>query len=190
MQRNFVLVAGALLIFLSAMVGLVIIPMYMTQKATKPAEMQVSREVVEGHEVYISNGCIYCHSQQVRPDGFGADIERGWGQRGSQPQDYNNLTPHVLGTMRTGPDLADIGQRQPSEDWHYIHLFNPRAVVPGSIMPRYPWLFEVVDKDAGQKEGISLPPDYQIPGKKVIPTEKGEALVEYLLSLKQEELEQ
>ena len=187
MNRNVVLVGGVLLLFLSAMLGLVVLPMYLTQEETKPEQFYVSAEIKRGHEIYISNGCIYCHSQQVRPKGFGSDFERGWG-RASQPEDYKNLTPHVLGTMRTGPDLANIGDRQPSADWHYIHLYNPRSVSPGSVMPSYPWMFEVVDENARQEEGIPLPPDYQIPGKKVIPTEDAEALVAYLLSLKQEPL--
>jgi len=187
MKRNVLLIGGALLIWLSAMIGLVTLPKYLVNEAEKSTmdSLYVPLEVRKGHQLYVREGCVYCHSQQVRPEGFGADVGRGWG-KASLPEDYKGLTPHILGTMRTGPDLSNIGNRQPSRDWHYIHLYNPRAVVPQSIMPPYPWLFEVVDKQARPNtRGISLPPKYQIPDKKVIPTEEAEHLVDYLLSLNQ-----
>ena len=89
---------------------------------------------LRGRQVYISNGCVYCHSQQPRDRNLGPDAERGWG-RASVPGDYFYDKPHLLGSMRTGPDLFNIGARQPSKDWHLGHLYQPRAFVPGSIMP-------------------------------------------------------
>jgi len=80
----------------------------------------------QGFEIYRANGCIYCHSQQVRMEGFGADILRNWGQRRTVARDYLNDKPVMLGTMRTGPDLANIGVRQTSAEWHATHLYNPR----------------------------------------------------------------
>jgi len=183
-----IFLSGALLIWLSAMIGLVTLPKYLVQSSEQATtdSLYVPPEIKKGHAIYVEEGCVYCHSQQVRPEGFGADAERGWGIA-SRAVDYKGLTPHVLGTMRTGPDLSNIGKRQPSRDWHYIHLYNPRAVVPQSIMPPYPWLFEVVDEDRRPgTPGLNLSPDYKIPGKKVIPTEEAEHLVDYLLSLKQE----
>lgn len=69
-----------------------------------------------GREIYVSNGCVYCHSQQVRADYAGADIERQWGERRSAPRDYLFERPVLLGKSRLGPDLANVGQRAPAED--------------------------------------------------------------------------
>jgi cytochrome c oxidase cbb3-type subunit 2 len=69
-----------------------------------------------GRRVYAANGCMYCHSQQVRPDYAGADLERKWGQRRSAPRDYIFDRPVMLGKMRLGPDLANVGHRPPPEN--------------------------------------------------------------------------
>ncbi|HEV3408800.1 MAG TPA: cbb3-type cytochrome c oxidase subunit II, partial [Chthoniobacterales bacterium] len=69
-----------------------------------------------GRQVYIANGCVYCHSQQVRPDYAASDIERKWGQRRSAPRDYIYDRPVLLGKMRMGPDLSNVGRRAPAED--------------------------------------------------------------------------
>src|SRR5256886_15061619 len=68
-----------------------------------------------GARVYVANGCVYCHSEQVRPDYAGADIERGWGNRRSAPRDYIFERPVFLGKMRMGQDIANIGARAPAE---------------------------------------------------------------------------
>jgi len=91
----------------------------------------------QGKQIYIDQGCLYCHSQQVRRKGFGADWERGWGDRQTVPRDYILQERVLLGTSRTGPDLTAIGQRQPSEDWHHLHRFNPQNTPPGAIMPPF-----------------------------------------------------
>lgn len=69
-----------------------------------------------GRRVYVANGCVYCHSQQVRPDWAASDIERKWGERRSAPRDYIFERPALLGRMRMGPDLANVGKRAPSDD--------------------------------------------------------------------------
>lgn len=69
-----------------------------------------------GRRVYVGNGCMYCHSQQVRPDYISADIDRKWGERRSAPRDYIFGRPVVLGKMRLGPDLSNVGKRAPVED--------------------------------------------------------------------------
>src|SRR6476661_721912 len=69
-----------------------------------------------GRKIYAANGCVYCHSQQVRADYAASDIERKWGTRRSAPRDYIFDRPALLGKMRVGPDLANIGKRAPSED--------------------------------------------------------------------------
>ncbi len=186
MVRNWILLFGIIAVFAIAMVGLTILPKLVVDPRVEAVDYGNTFEIVQGHAIYVREGCIYCHSMQVRPEGFGADFERGWG-RASEAEDYRNLTPHLLGTMRTGPDLSNIGSRQPSVDWHMIHLYQPRAVSEGSIMPPYPWLFEVVNETARpNREGLSLPEEYRIPGKKVIPTDEARYLVAFLLSLNQQ----
>ena len=98
-------------------------------------------EAQQGAEHYRSLGCVYCHSQQVRPAGFGGDIDRGWGKRRSVSRDYVHDRPVMLGTSRTGPDLTNIGERQSDYSWHYTHLYNPQITSKGSVMPPYPFLF-------------------------------------------------
>jgi cbb3-type cytochrome oxidase cytochrome c subunit len=69
-----------------------------------------------GRKVYMANGCVYCHSQQIRPDYVASDIERKWGQRRSAPRDYIFERPSLLGKMRMGPDLSNMGRRAPADD--------------------------------------------------------------------------
>ena len=102
------------------------------------------------------------------------------------PGDYYYDKPHLLGSMRTGPDLMNIGVRQPSKDWHLGHLYQPRAYVPGSIMPPYPYLFDIKDKAEPGEEAIKLPPGYTPPGKVVVPTPEALDLVRYLQALKRD----
>lgn len=134
----------------------------------------------EGRDVYVANGCSYCHTQQVRP----LNQDKVFG-RPSAAGDFAYQTPELLGSERTGPDLTNVGVRQPSAVWQNIHLYNPRAVVPESIMPAFNWLFEVVDKAPAGTQPVPLPPAYAPKHGVVIPTHKAEALVAYLLSLKQ-----
>jgi len=90
-----------------------------------------------GRDVYIREGCYLCHSQMVRP--FRAETER-YGHY-SVAGEYVYDHPFQWGSKRTGPDLARVGGRY-SDDWHRVHMHNPRDVVPESIMPGYPWLEE------------------------------------------------
>lgn len=146
-------------------------------------------DVLAGRREYISLGCLYCHSQQVRPVGFGSDIERGWGMRQSAPTDYVHERPPLLGTMRTGPDLANIGARQPSREWHLLHLYDPRITSPGSIMPAFPFLFERVEKSPETRvpfNALKRPQAREAESDHwVVVTERAERLVAYLLSLNQ-----
>lgn len=138
---------------------------------------------LKGREVYIENGCLYCHSQQVRDPVAGADKYFGWG-RASLPSDYIYDKPHLLGTMRTGPDLSNIGQRQPSRDWQHLHLYNPRSLVEWSIMPGFSFMYQVVTAIDLPKEGA-----IRIPGKSdqwLVPKEEAENLISYLMSLKRD----
>jgi cytochrome c oxidase cbb3-type subunit 2 len=88
-----------------------------------------------GRDVYISEGCYNCHSQMIRP--FRAETLRygHYSVAGESVYDH----PFQWGSKRTGPDLARVGGRY-SDEWHRVHLNNPRDLVPESIMPAYPWL--------------------------------------------------
>jgi cytochrome c oxidase cbb3-type subunit 2 len=134
----------------------------------------------QGRAVYVANGCSYCHTQQVRP----LQQDKVFG-RPSAPGDFTYQTPELLGSERTGPDLTNIGNRQSSVLWHYIHLYNPRAVVPQSIMPSFDWMFRVVDSVPPGVTPIALPNSYAPTRGFVVPTRDAQALVAYLLSLKQ-----
>ncbi len=104
-------------------------------------------QIALGREVYIAEGCIHCHSQYVRPRVV-AD-EENWGP-GRSLQAVLAETPPLLGNRRQGPDLAEVGNRR-SAEWQRLHLQNPRAVVPGSRMPAYDYLFGT---DAGRGEAL------------------------------------
>jgi cytochrome c oxidase cbb3-type subunit 2 len=91
----------------------------------------------------------------------------------------------LLGSERTGPDLANIGARQPSSVWQYIHLYNPRAVVPESIMPSFNWMFDVVGQSPTGMTPVPLPKRYAPAQGVVVPTHQAVALIAYLASLKQ-----
>ncbi len=90
---------------------------------------------LEGRDIYIREGCVGCHSQMIRP--FRAETER-YGHF-SVAGEFVYDRPFLWGSKRTGPDLHRVGGRY-SDEWHRVHLINPRDVVPGSIMPAYPWL--------------------------------------------------
>lgn len=145
----------------------------------------------QGKKVYIEMGCMYCHSQQVRRKDFGADIDRSWGPRATVARDYVLQDRVLLGTIRTGPDLAHLGGRYAGEsgrDWNHLHLYNPQIVSEGSTMPPFAFLYktqEIVNEPSAN--ALKFPPnsDYAPEsGFEVVPTRRAEALVEYLLSLK------
>ncbi len=94
---------------------------------------------LEGRDIYVREGCYNCHSQMIRP--FRDEVERygHYSVAGESVWDH----PFQWGSKRTGPDLARVGERY-SDDWHYAHLMDPRAVVPESNMPAFPWLDENV----------------------------------------------
>jgi cbb3-type cytochrome oxidase cytochrome c subunit len=118
----------------------------------------------------------------VRLKPTGADIERGWGTRLSVARDYLYDAPLLLGTVRLGPDLTNVGLRRPDEVWHLIHLYDPKLEVPGSIMPRYPFLFE--KRQRGSKPN---PNALAVPGAlEILPTPAARALAAYLASLRVE----
>jgi cytochrome c oxidase cbb3-type subunit 2 len=195
MNKWWSLLPGVLATLLFSMTGLVLIPNWHFQELNPVADadgvshpVKPDSTVLQGRQVYIAEGCIYCHSQQVRAADFGADIDRNWGTRRSVARDYIFDRPHLMGTMRTGPDLANIGARQTSAQWQYLHLYNPQLTSPGSIMPPFSFLFKVVEKRGDAPVGaVNLPATGSPNGRSawLVPTSRAELLFYYLMSLDQ-----
>ena len=183
MNNEIKLVSGAMVMLALATSALVVLP-YLQVRDTPPLPglKPYSSAELRGREVYIANGCVYCHSQQPRARSFAPDHARGWG-RATVAGDYAYDQPHLLGTMRTGPDLMNIGVRQPSEAWHLGHLFQPRAYVPDSIMPSYPFLFEIKARADRDDVVVSLPAGLAPAGSVVVARPEAVDLVRYLQSL-------
>ena len=183
MENEVKLAAGAAVSLGIATAALVVLPYMQVTDIAPPAPLKpYSEQQARGRAVYVANGCVYCHTQQPRDRAFGPDAARGWG-RAAVPGDYVYDRPHLLGSMRTGPDLFNIGVRQPSKDWHLGHLYQPRAYVSDSIMPAYPFLFRVKDAPEEGEQAVRLPPGYAPPGKMVVATPEALDLVKYLQGL-------
>ncbi len=136
-ERNQALLI-VLIVLVVAVGGLVeIVPLYFQKSLTEPVAGLKPYTPVQltGRDVYIREGCYNCHSQMVRP--FRAEVER-YGHY-SVAGEFVYDRPFQWGSKRTGPDLHRVGGRY-SDEWHRIHLLNPRDVVPESNMPAYPWL--------------------------------------------------
>lgn len=186
MNRYLVIFAGAVATVTFAFLVLVGLPTRQLAGVQAPAALRpYSESEAAGRREYVSLGCYYCHSQQVRTPSFGSDSARGWG-RASEPEDYLYDRPHLLGTMRTGPDLMNIGVRQPSRDWHYLHLYQPRAVAAYSVMPAFPFLFTLKDQAEMGDEIVNTTPGLIPEGKVLISTARARALVDYLLAMKRD----
>lgn len=183
MENEAKLTTGAMTTFGIAVAALVILPYIQVRDVQPPEGLKpYTSAELRGREIYVANGCLYCHTQQPRDRSFAPDFDRGWG-RVSTPGDYYYDKPHLLGSMRTGPDLMNIGVRQPSMDWHLGHLYQPRAYVPDSIMPSYPYMFEVKDKAEDDEIVVKLPPKFVPSGKIVVARPEAVDLVKYLQSL-------
>jgi len=202
MNRPSLLFTGLFVSFAAAWWGLILVPQdqigelqpQVDEESDDVYPVDVGGVREQGRKVYLANGCIYCHTQQVRDAHMGVDIEREWGARRTVSRDYIYETPVTLGTIRNGPDLANTGVTKPGDasrgylsdpKWHYLHLYHPRALVEDSIMPPFRFLFEKRriegDKspDALELAGADAVPD----GWEVVPKPEAKALVGYLLSL-------
>ncbi|MCC9043634.1 cytochrome c [Myroides sp. M-43] len=155
-----------------------------------PDARPLTQSEKNGKDIYIANGCVACHSQQVR----NVEMDRKWGSRPSISADYAGNkridfwtnTATLMGTERTGPDLIDIGTRQPSLDWHLVHLYNPRIVIKESIMPSYSFLFKFKENPGKDDVVVSVPETFLKDKKlKIIATQDALDLVAYLQALKQ-----
>jgi cytochrome c oxidase cbb3-type subunit 2 len=169
-----VIFLGALLTFTSSWLGLVLFPFWQLNNeqpfqkdpTDDPYPIPLQGKALAGRKVYQANGCMYCHSQQIRSEKFGnwwdengqrrtgADIKRGWGLRRNVSRDYIYDNPTMLGTMRTGPDLANVGSRY-SEQWQYAHTFNARSFNDWSIMPSFAFLYSK-EKIVGERSDKAL----------------------------------
>ena len=129
------------LIVLAVSVGglIEIVPLMISPEVTEPAEGIEPYPPLRlaGRDIYVREGCHNCHSQMVRP--FRSETERYGPYSIAGESVYDR--PFQFGSKRTGPDLARVGGRY-SDEWQYVHLLNPRDVVPESNMPAYPWLAE------------------------------------------------
>ncbi len=182
--------ATALFVLLTIVVA--IMPAIHNQEHNKslPGAEGLSEDAQRGKALYVANGCVACHTQQVR----NVDMDRVWGARPSLAADYADITrtdvwrntATLMGTARIGPDLTDIGNRQPSLEWNLLHLYNPRTVVNASIMPAYPWLFTTKEEPDESDVVVNVPEAFlKDPNKKVVATQDALDLVSYLQSLKQ-----
>lgn len=192
-HKNLFIATAALFLILTLFVA--IMPALNNQKdnARLPNAERLSEAAKKGKALYIANGCVACHTQQVR----NVDMDKMFGSRPSISADYADIerqdlwrnSASLMGTERTGPDLINVGNRQPSEDWNLVHLYNPRAVVAESIMPAYPWLFVIKENPALTDKVVAVPEEFMNNKKgKVVATEDALNLVAYLQSLKQTEL--
>ncbi|MEM9283430.1 MAG: cbb3-type cytochrome c oxidase subunit II, partial [Verrucomicrobiota bacterium] len=131
-----------------------------------------------GRQIYAAEGCAYCHTQMIRPTYAGPDMWRvGWGgreeeglARETRPRDYEQETIALLGYQRIGQDLSNVGHRITSRELMHQHLYEPRSLNPDSGMPAYKHLYKKSPY-----------------GKGMDPTDRAEALVDYLMSLKKDQ---
>jgi cytochrome c oxidase cbb3-type subunit 2 len=129
---------GVLIAIVISVGGLVeIVPLYFHATVREPAPGVVPYDALRlaGRDIYVREGCYNCHSQMIRP--FQSETERygNYSLPGESVYDH----PFQFGSKRTGPDLARVGGRY-TDEWHRVHLLNPRDLVPESNMPAYPWL--------------------------------------------------
>lgn len=136
-EQNIGLMVILIIIVISIGMLVEIVPLYFMKSTTEPVEglKPYTALQLSGRDIYIRESCNVCHSQMIRP--FRAETER-YGHY-SVAGEFVYDRPFLWGSKRTGPDLHRVGGRY-SDEWHRVHLTNPRDVVPESIMPGYPWL--------------------------------------------------
>lgn len=138
-EKNVGLLAILIIVGISFGALVEITPLMYQKQTTEPVQdlQPYTALQMEGRDVYIREGCNVCHSQMIRP--FRSETERygHYSVAGESVWEH----PFLWGSKRTGPDLARVGGRY-SDEWHYVHLMDPRAVVPESNMPAFPWLAE------------------------------------------------
>jgi cytochrome c oxidase cbb3-type subunit 2 len=136
-EKNINLMSILIVIVISVGGLIEVIPLMASSAATEPYEGVVPYPALQlaGRDIYVREGCYGCHSQQIRP--FRSETER-YGPY-SVAGEFVYDRPFQFGSKRTGPDLARVGRRY-SDEWHRLHLMQPKDLVPDSNMPAYPWL--------------------------------------------------
>jgi cytochrome c oxidase cbb3-type subunit 2 len=203
----FVVSCGAMVLIPHSQLGGLQPQMQWDEGQNAPSDLYPQKRSTLGRDVYVSLGCFYCHSQQVRDPQYGPDMERGWGSRRTVARDYIHEDVPLLGSMRLGPDLANFGwtakvaqkdgtektvrmwRNEPADDpkkpaerneqWIYRHLFNPRIVFSDSKCPPHRSLFE--RKRIGESpspKAAAVEGDFEY-----LPTPEAMHLAQYLLSL-------
>lgn len=188
-EKNIGLMIVFIIIAISFGALVELVPLFFQKQTTEPVEglKPLNALQLTGRDIYIREGCTVCHSQMVRP--MRSETERYGHYSVAGEHVYEH--PFLWGSKRTGPDLARVGERY-SDEWHRAHLYNPRDVVPESIMPSYPWLFnneidgELVGKKMAALRKVGVPyTDSQISGAAEAVAGKYEidAVVAYLQQL-------
>ena len=136
----------------------------------------------QGAQEYVALGCATCHTQQVRLVDSGFDVERGWGKRPSVARDYVLQNEVNIGNTRIGPDLANVGLREYSDEWLHQHLFEPQSLIQESICPPSPFLYDIKDsKGEGLIEVIA-----EESTRYIAPSDRANRVVAYLQALNQD----
>ena len=188
-EKNVPLLIVLVIVALSFGTLVELVPLIFSKQVTTPIKglKPLPALELEGRDIYIREGCNVCHSQMIRP--FRSETERYGHYSVAGESVYNH--PHLWGSKRTGPDLARVGKRY-SDDWHYMHLMNPRSLVPESNMPAFPFLAErtLSGKHTGAKMSalrkVGVPyTDEQIAaaGEAVAGTREIDAVIAYLQQL-------
>jgi cytochrome c oxidase cbb3-type subunit 2 len=201
MSRSSYLFTGIFGSFAVSCLALVVLPQFQIGGLTAQVDEE-NNDVYpvvnarQGRDIYIREGCYYCHSQQIRDPQNGTDIERGWGSRRTVARDYIYENAPALGSLRIGPDLANVGSKdwrnEPASEtvkkpakrdtrWHLTHLYDPTVIIHESNMPPYRYLF-TKKKIGAQKsiEALDVPCE---DGFEIVPTAEARELVAYLQSL-------
>jgi len=189
-HKKLYLLALGLFLALTFFVAIIPASDMQNNNAPLPGSKYLSRLETRGKAIFIAEGCVACHTQQIR----NVEMDRPWGLRPSIAADYARNqridtwtnTATLMGSERTGPDLTNVGNRQSGAEWHLMHLYNPRSVVAASVMPSYQWLF--IERDYAYPEDVpvSIPAEFRKGVKgTIVASPDALALVAYLKSLKQ-----
>ncbi len=156
-EKNVGLLAIFIVIAISFGAIVEITPLFWQKDTTEPLDTlrPYTALEMEGRDIYIRENCSVCHSQMIRP--FRAETERygAYSVAGESVWEH----PFLWGSKRTGPDLARVGGRY-SDEWHRVHMIDPRSVVPESNMPAFPWLAENVLDGSESAQKLTIFRDY------------------------------
>lgn len=188
------LVITAALVYVALSMVIAVLPAWqMTKVEPLPDQPALTEAELNGLHIYVKENCMACHTQQVR----NIAMDKVWGDRPSMPSDYYynkqrlstwQQSASLLGSERTGPDLTNVGRRQPGREWHLLHFYNPRIVVAESIMPGYPWMYEEKDLAAVKPTDVVVPVPaafYNKQDKKIVARPELLDLIAFIQTLKQ-----